>query len=68
MFLLRCSVIDRVIQQIQGEFWGVFGTSASAPVVGAILTLVNDARLSAGKKPIGFINPTVYYLPCLILT
>ncbi|KIM92450.1 hypothetical protein PILCRDRAFT_123424, partial [Piloderma croceum F 1598] len=48
------------VVSIQGEFWGVFGTSASTPVVGAILTLVNDARLFAGKKPIGFINPTIY--------
>jgi len=45
---------------IQGEFQLVYGTSASAPVVGAILTLVNDARLVVGKKPIGFINPTIY--------
>lgn len=45
--------------QIQGAFYKVFGTSASSPVVGAILTLVNDARLAVGKKPIGFINPTV---------
>ncbi|KAJ6575874.1 peptidase S8/S53 domain-containing protein [Mycena sp. CBHHK59/15] len=45
---------------VQGQFYLVFGTSASAPVVGAILTLVNDARLNAGKSPIGFINPTIY--------
>ncbi|CAL1709472.1 unnamed protein product [Somion occarium] len=38
----------------------VFGTSASSPVVGAILTAVNDARLAIGKTPIGFINPTIY--------
>lgn len=31
----------------------VFGTSCSAPVTGAILTLINDARLAIGKKPIG---------------
>jgi hypothetical protein len=45
--------------QIGGKFILVYGTSASTPVVGAILTLVNDARLAEGKKPIGFINPTV---------
>jgi hypothetical protein len=37
----------------------VFGTSASTPVVGSILAMVNDARLTTGKKPIGFINPAV---------
>ena len=45
---------------IDGEFELVFGTSCSSPVVGAILTLVNDARLAVGKSPIGFINPTIY--------
>ncbi|KAL0946313.1 hypothetical protein HGRIS_012554 [Hohenbuehelia grisea] len=45
---------------VAGEFGLVFGTSASSPVVGAILTLINDARLAIGKKPIGFINPTIY--------
>ncbi|EIW80494.1 subtilisin-like protein [Coniophora puteana RWD-64-598 SS2] len=45
---------------IDGAFSLVFGTSASSPVVGAILTLVNDARLAVGKKPIGFVNPTIY--------
>ncbi|KAJ6617128.1 subtilisin-like protein [Mycena sp. CBHHK59/15] len=45
---------------VDGEFGLVFGTSASSPVVGAILTMVNDARLALGKGPIGFINPTIY--------
>jgi len=45
---------------IDGEFALVFGTSASSPVVGSILTLINDARLAIGKSPIGFINPTIY--------
>ncbi|CAA7270109.1 unnamed protein product [Cyclocybe aegerita] len=45
---------------VDGKFSRVFGTSASAPVVGSILTMVNDARLAIGKKPIGFINPTIY--------
>ncbi|KAJ7098373.1 peptidase S8/S53 domain-containing protein [Mycena epipterygia] len=45
---------------VDNEFGLVFGTSASAPVVGAILTMINDARLARGKSPIGFINPTIY--------
>ncbi|KAJ3512186.1 hypothetical protein NLJ89_g3668 [Agrocybe chaxingu] len=45
---------------VDGKFSRIFGTSASAPVVGSILTMVNDARLAIGKKPIGFINPTIY--------
>ncbi|KAF8155864.1 subtilisin-like protein [Crassisporium funariophilum] len=36
------------------------GTSGAVPTVASIITLVNDARISAGKKPVGFINPTIY--------
>jgi tripeptidyl-peptidase-1 len=45
---------------VAGQFERVFGTSASAPVTASILSAVNDARLAIGKKPIGFINPTLY--------
>jgi len=45
---------------IDGEFELVFGTSASSPVVGSIITLVNDARLAVGKGPVGFLNPLIY--------
>lgn len=44
---------------IDGAFSLVFGTSASSPVVGSLITLVNDARLAAGKGSVGFINPSV---------
>ncbi|KAG1812269.1 Pro-kumamolisin, activation domain-containing protein [Suillus variegatus] len=33
---------------------------AATPVVGSILTMVNDARISRGKPPLGFINPAIY--------
>ncbi|KAJ6480620.1 peptidase S8/S53 domain-containing protein [Mycena vulgaris] len=36
------------------------GTSTSSPVVGAILAMINDARLAVGKSSIGFINPVIY--------
>lgn len=40
------------------------GTSGATPTIASIITLVNDARLSAGKNPVGFINPAVsiYYI------
>ena len=41
---------------------GSGGTSASAPTVGGLLSLVNDARLNAGLKPLGFINTKLYAL------
>ncbi|KZT32007.1 subtilisin-like protein, partial [Sistotremastrum suecicum HHB10207 ss-3] len=45
---------------IDGEFSLVFGTSASSPVVASMVTLINDARIAAGKGPVGFINPSIY--------
>lgn len=36
------------------------GTSASAPVFAAMITLINDARMSAGKPALGFLNPALY--------
>jgi tripeptidyl-peptidase-1 len=43
-----------------GQFAGVAGTSASAPVVAGIIALLNDVRLSKGEPPLGFINPWLY--------
>ncbi|TFK38001.1 peptidase S8/S53 domain-containing protein [Crucibulum laeve] len=36
------------------------GTSGAVPTIASIITLVNDARIAAGKKPVGFINPVIY--------
>ncbi|KAG7382325.1 polynucleotide 3'-phosphatase [Phytophthora pseudosyringae] len=47
---------------MNGRLSSVSGTSASTPVFGAMVTLWNDARLNAGKSPLGFINPLLYYL------
>ncbi|KAK6440992.1 hypothetical protein LTR95_002775 [Oleoguttula sp. CCFEE 5521] len=38
----------------------VGGTSASSPTFAGVISLVNDALLAAGKKPLGFINPWLY--------
>ncbi|PBP20067.1 subtilisin-like protein [Diplocarpon rosae] len=43
-----------------GKLRGSGGTSASAPVVAAIIGLLNDARFRIGKGPLGFINPLLY--------
>ena len=44
---------------IYGELQLVSGTSASAPTFASILSALNDARLAAGKKPVGWVNPAV---------
>ncbi|KAK4705341.1 tripeptidyl-peptidase I, partial [Phenoliferia sp. Uapishka_3] len=45
---------------IQGTLGLLYGTSASAPVVASLITLINDARIAANKSPVGFINPAIY--------
>ncbi|KAM8833926.1 tripeptidyl-peptidase 1 [Synchiropus picturatus] len=40
----------------------VSGTSASTPVFGGILSLVNDQRLLKGLPVLGFLNPRLYKL------
>ena len=41
---------------------GSGGTSASAPTVGGMLSLINDKRLNAQLPPLGFINTKLYSL------
>jgi tripeptidyl-peptidase-1 len=48
---------------VDGEFEYVYGTSASSPTFGSIVTLINAARLDIGKSTVGFINPTIYSFP-----
>ncbi|KIJ35652.1 hypothetical protein M422DRAFT_262052 [Sphaerobolus stellatus SS14] len=45
---------------LDGETDGDSGTSASGPVVAAVISLLNDFLLSKGKPPLGFINPWLY--------
>lgn len=41
--------------------WTVFGgTSAATPQTAGLVALVNAARMSAGKAPIGFLDPLLY--------
>lgn len=45
---------------IGGKTYKLSGTSASSPVVAGIVSLVNSARLAAGKSPLGFLNTAIY--------
>jgi len=38
------------------------GTSASAPTIGGIMTLLNDYLLNHGQGPLGFANPLLYQM------
>ncbi|MCJ1474289.1 hypothetical protein MMC13_002947 [Lambiella insularis] len=48
---------------IDGTFSLVYGTSASSPTFGSVLTIVNEVRADLGKGSIGFVNPTLYANP-----
>jgi len=46
-------------------FWNntlatISGTSASTPLTASIISLVNDARIAAGKSSLGWLNPWIY--------
>lgn len=45
-----------------GQFTAGSGTSASAPVFAALVTLANGARLSQGKSALGFMNNILYQM------
>ncbi|KAI0787597.1 subtilisin-like protein [Fomes fomentarius] len=45
---------------VRGKFNLTGGTSASAPIFASLIVAVNDARLAAGKSPVGWINPALY--------
>ncbi|KAE8448117.1 hypothetical protein EG329_009882 [Mollisiaceae sp. DMI_Dod_QoI] len=47
-----------IVDQNQTTF--ASGTSASSPAFAAVISLLNNARLSEGKKPLGFLNPWLY--------
>jgi tripeptidyl-peptidase-1 len=51
------------IVAVDGKFALVFGTSASSPTFGSILTIINEKRLQLGKSSIGFVNPVLYAHP-----
>ena len=39
------------------------GTSAATPLFAALISRINDERLLAGKRPIGFLNQILYQHP-----
>ncbi|KAK8006812.1 hypothetical protein PG989_000802 [Apiospora arundinis] len=57
------AVGDRQVVYTGGSWYLIGGTSLSAPVWGAVLTLINEQRLQAGKSTVGFVNPVLYAHP-----
>ena len=50
-----------IVQHGANTFVG--GTSAAAPVVAGLISLINSERMAAGKKPMGFLNDFLYSVP-----
>jgi tripeptidyl-peptidase-1 len=48
---------------VDGSWALVYGTSASSPTLGSVITLINEARIDIGKSSVGFINPVAYANP-----
>lgn len=49
--------------QVGGYQTDVYGTSASTPVVAALVAVINDSRLKSGKNSTGWLNPVLYSQP-----
>lgn len=54
------SVGHGLIVYIKGKPTPVDGTSASAPIFAGLIQLITNARVRAGKRPLGFLNPWLY--------
>ncbi|KAH9885911.1 putative alkaline serine protease AorO [Xylariomycetidae sp. FL2044] len=54
---------DHFVISSGGELLRIGGTSASCPLWGAVITLINEERLEAGKAPVGFVHPVLYSHP-----
>lgn len=57
---VSASGIDFLIRDHRPGWQTDSGTSASTPVVAAIISLINDRLIAAGKSPLGFLNPFLY--------
>ncbi|KAI1337368.1 subtilisin-like protein [Xylariaceae sp. FL0016] len=54
---------DHFVISNGGELLRIGGTSASCPLWGSVITLINEERLAAGKKPVGFVHQVLYSHP-----
>ncbi|KAL5314459.1 hypothetical protein ACEPPN_017099 [Leptodophora sp. 'Broadleaf-Isolate-01'] len=56
---------DNIAVYNGGNFSLSGGTSASTPIFAAVINRINEERISAGKGPIGFLNPSMYANPAM---
>ena len=51
---------NRFVVAMNGSLYAVSGTSASAPALAGLLSLVNSYRLRKGASTLGFLSPSIY--------
>ena len=51
---------------VDGSLSLIYGTSASSPTFGSVITLINEQRANSGKGSVGFLNPTLYANPTIL--
>ncbi|KAM9960447.1 hypothetical protein ACTFIW_009588 [Dictyostelium discoideum] len=54
------SFSENVIILYKDKLMPIGGTSASAPIIAGLLSLINDQRLQKNQSPIGLFNPLLY--------
>ncbi|KAL6889192.1 peptidase S8/S53 domain-containing protein [Trichoderma evansii] len=57
------AVGDRQVVYTGGKWQLIGGTSLSSPVFASAITLINEARLEAGKSTLGYLHPVLYANP-----
>jgi tripeptidyl-peptidase-1 len=57
---IAAQAVNFIIVQFSFPLPGVSGTSCASPTAAGIFGLLNDERYSAGKSPMGFLNPFIY--------
>ncbi|PNP37057.1 hypothetical protein TGAMA5MH_11028 [Trichoderma gamsii] len=57
------AVGDRQVVFTGGKWQLIGGTSLSSPVFASVITLINEARLEAGKSTLGYLHPVLYSNP-----
>lgn len=62
------AMASNVLVYLDGGLHSVLGTSAAAPIFASMIAKINDARLHAGKRPVGFINPVLYKYASKVMT
>lgn len=49
-----------VVTALNNQFYTAFSTSCASPIFASVVALLNDQLISAGKSPLGFLNPFLY--------